>query len=74
MKDGEKIDSCLGQTLSVVNKMKTNGESLDLSTMVSKILISLIPNFNYVVCSIEESNDLSTLGLNELHGSLIVDE
>lgn len=51
MKDGEKIDTYLGRTLSVVNKMKANGEIVDSSTVVSKILISLTPNFNYVVCT-----------------------
>ena len=74
MKDGEKIDSYLGRTLTVVNKMKVNGETVDSSTVVSKILRSLTPNFNYVVCSIEEANDLSTLSLDELHGSLLVHE
>jgi len=70
MKDGEKVDSYLG----VVNKMKSNGEVMDSSIVVSKILRSLTTNFNYVVCSIEESNDLNTLSLDELHGSLLVHE
>lgn len=74
MKDGEKIDTYLGRTLSVVNKMKANGEIVDSSTVVSKILRSLTQNFNYVVCFIEEANDLSTLSLDELHGSLLVHE
>ena len=42
--------------------------------MVSKALRSLTYKFSYVVCSIEESNDLSTLSLHELHGSLLVSE
>jgi len=74
MKEGEKIDTFLGRTLTVVNKMKTNGEVMEQSTIVSKILRSLTPKFNYVVCSIEESNDLSTLSIDELHGSLLVHE
>ncbi|KAG7584140.1 Zinc finger CCHC-type superfamily [Arabidopsis suecica] len=74
MKEGEKIDTFLGRTLSVVNKMKINGENVEQSTIVSKILRSLTRKFNYVVCSIEESNDLSTLTIDELHGSLLVHE
>lgn len=74
MKEGEKVDTFLGRTLSVVNKMKTNGENMEQSTIVSKILRSLTTKFNYVVCSIEESNDLSTLSVDELHGSLLVHE
>ena len=54
--------------------MKPNGEVMDSSTMVSKILRSLTPKFNYVVCSTEESNDLSKLSVDELHGSLLVHE
>nr|KYP40104.1 hypothetical protein KK1_038559 [Cajanus cajan] len=74
MKDAETIDQYLERTLSTVNKMKSNGEVMDSSTVVSKILRSLTPKFNYVVCSIEESNDLSKLSLDELHGSLLVHE
>ncbi|XP_020225348.1 uncharacterized protein LOC109807241 [Cajanus cajan] len=74
MKEGEKVDAYLGRTLSIVNKMKSNGEKVDSSTVVSKILRSLTSKFNYVVCSIEESNDLSTLSIDELHGSLLVHE
>ncbi|XP_050890399.1 uncharacterized protein LOC127095805 [Lathyrus oleraceus] len=72
MKEGEKIDIFLGRTLTVVNKMKMNGESMEQSTIVSKILRSLTSRFNYVVCSIEESNDLSMMSIDELHGSLLV--
>jgi len=56
----------------MVSKMKMNGESMEQSTIVSKILRSLTSKFNYVVCSIEESNDLSTMSIDELHGSLLV--
>jgi len=38
MKDGEKVDTYLGRTLSIVNKMKSNSEKVDASTIVSKIL------------------------------------
>lgn len=74
MMEGEKVDNFLGITLAVVNKMKTNGEIMEQSTIVSKILRSLTAKFNYVVCSIEESNDLSTLSIDELHLSLLVHE
>ncbi|XP_058775996.1 uncharacterized protein LOC131650302 [Vicia villosa] len=74
MKGGEKVDNFLGRTLVVVNKMKSNGETMEQSTVVSKILRSLLNKYNYVVCSIEESNDLITLSIDELHGSLLVHE
>ncbi|XP_014511732.1 uncharacterized protein LOC106770435 [Vigna radiata var. radiata] len=74
MKEGEKVGTYLGRTLSIVNKMKSNGEVINTSIVVSKILRSLTLKFNYVVCSIEESNDLNILSLDELHGSLLVHE
>nr|KYP72898.1 Retrovirus-related Pol polyprotein from transposon TNT 1-94 [Cajanus cajan] len=74
MKEGEKVDSFLGRTLMVVNKMKSNCETMEQSTLVSKILRSLTTKFNYVVCAIKESNDLSALSIDELHGSLLVHE
>ncbi|BAT81343.1 hypothetical protein VIGAN_03103900 [Vigna angularis var. angularis] len=74
MKEGEKVDIFLGRALSMVNKMKSNGENMEQSMVVSKILRSLTSKYNYIVCSIEESNDLSSLTLDELHGSLLVHE
>ncbi|KAL4579260.1 hypothetical protein LXL04_015398 [Taraxacum kok-saghyz] len=74
MKEGEHVDSFLGRTLAIVNKMKSNGEKMDQSTVVNKVLRSLTTKFNYVVCSIEESNDLGTLSIHKLHGSLLVHE
>jgi len=71
-KDAETIYQYLGHNLNTVSKMKLNGEVMDSSTVVSKILRSLTPKFNYVICSIEESNDLSRLSIDELHGSLLV--
>nr|GEW75859.1 hypothetical protein [Tanacetum cinerariifolium] len=74
MKEGEKVDSYMSRTLVVVNKMKISGEQMEASAVVGKILRSMTPWFNYVVCSIEESHDLNTLSINELHGSLLVHE
>jgi hypothetical protein len=42
--------------------------------VVKKILRSMPPRFNYVVCSIEESNDVTSLSIDELQSSLIVHE
>lgn len=74
MKEGEKVDSFLGQTLIVVTITKSNGETMVESIVVSKILCSLIGKFNFVVCAIEESNGISVLTIDELHGSLLVHE
>jgi len=68
MKDGEKVDSFLGK--NVVNKMRSNGEIMEQSIVVNKILCPLALKFNYVVCAIEESNDINILFIDELYGSL----
>ena len=39
-----------------------------------KILRSMPEKFNYVVCSIEEYNDVTTLSTNELQSCLLVHE
>ncbi|GJW58006.1 reverse transcriptase domain-containing protein [Tanacetum coccineum] len=61
MGEGEKINNFLGRTLSVVNKMKSNGEEMQQSTIVSKILRSLTPKFNYVMCFLEKQALKTTL-------------
>jgi len=54
--------------------MKACGESILENVITAKILRSMIPKFNYVVCSIEESNNLDTMIINELQSSLLVHE
>jgi hypothetical protein len=60
--------------MSVVNKMRGFGEQMVDTTVVEKILRSLIEKFNYIVCSIEESKDIDTLSIDELQSSLMVHE
>ena len=52
--------------------MKANDENKGDVAVVEKILRSIIPKFNYVVCSIKESNNIDTLTINELQRSLLV--
>jgi hypothetical protein len=54
--------------------MSVQGETLQQVAVVEKILRSMPAKFNYVVCSIEESNDVTTLSIDELQSSLIVHE
>lgn len=74
MKEGETIDDYFARTLSIANKMTAHGEKMDQTLVVEKILRSLTSKFNYVVCSIEESNDVTTLSIDELQSSLLVQE
>lgn len=74
MKEGEKVDDYFARTLTIANKMKAHGEIMEQNVIVEKILRSMTPRFNYVVCSIEESNDLTTMSIDELQSSLLVHE
>ena len=59
MKERETVDEYFARTLIFANKMKVNGERMAYTTIVEKIMRSMTSKFNYVMCSIEESNDLS---------------
>ncbi|CAJ2671832.1 unnamed protein product [Trifolium pratense] len=74
MKDNESINDYFARTLSIVNKMTAQGHKMDTTDVVEKILCSLTSRFNYVVCSIEQSNDVTSLSIDELQSSLIVQE
>ena len=74
MKGGETVDQYFGWTLTVVNKMKARGEDMKSIVIIKNILRSTTSKFNYVVCSIEESNDLTTTSVDELQSSLLVHE
>ncbi|MCI87805.1 retrovirus-related Pol polyprotein from transposon TNT 1-94, partial [Trifolium medium] len=54
--------------------MTAQGERLEQRTIVEKILRSMTPKFNYVVCSIEQSIDVTTLSIEELQSSFLVHE
>jgi hypothetical protein len=74
MGESEFVDDYFARTLAIANKMKSFGENIEQVTIVEKILRSMSARFNYVVCSIEESNDVTSLSIDELQSSLIVQE
>jgi len=70
MKEIEGVPEYITQVETVANQLARNGETLPASRVVEKILRSLTDDFENVVCTIEESKDLSTLTVEELVGSL----
>jgi transposase InsO family protein len=75
MKAGESVTAYFARTMTVVNKMRTNGaKNLTDLTIIEKILRSMTSKFDYVVCSIEESKDLDVISIDELQSSLVVHE
>ncbi|XP_042974836.1 uncharacterized protein LOC122306472 [Carya illinoinensis] len=57
--------------MEISNKMQFHGEKMEDVTIVEKILRSLTPTFDYIVCSIEESKDIDAFSLDELQNSLL---
>ncbi|KAK4484803.1 hypothetical protein RD792_007398 [Penstemon davidsonii] len=74
MKSGEPVAEYFSRTMAIVNKMRIHGDKMEDVTIVEKILRSMTPKFNFVVCSIEESKDIDALSIDELQGSLLVHE
>ncbi|KAL4291178.1 hypothetical protein GQ457_14G012020 [Hibiscus cannabinus] len=60
--------------MTIVNKMRTHGEKLGDVAVIEKILRSLLPKYNFIVCSIEESKDLYAFSIDELENSLMIHE
>ncbi|GAU14528.1 hypothetical protein TSUD_250700 [Trifolium subterraneum] len=74
MGDSKTVDEYFARTMAIANKMTACGERMTQVTIVEKILRSLPAKFNFVVCSIEQLNDVTTLSIDELQSSLIVQE
>ncbi|GAU30667.1 hypothetical protein TSUD_31390 [Trifolium subterraneum] len=74
MKDNESVNDYFGRTLAIANHMSAQGERLEQVTVVEKILRSMPSKYNYVVCSIEQSSNVTTLSIDELQSNLIVQE
>jgi hypothetical protein len=53
-------------TLIITNKMKAHREKMGQVVIIKKILRSMTLRFDYVVCLVEESNDLDVLTIDEL--------
>lgn len=74
MKTGERVGGYFARVLETVNDMRNCGEIIEEVKIVEKILRSLTENFNFVVCSIEESKDIDSLTVDHLQASLQIHE
>jgi hypothetical protein len=70
MNEDETISRYFLRVEELVNAMKGLGETFDDSLLVQKILRSLPDKFNPKVSAIEELNDLKTLSIDQLLGTL----
>nr|XP_027191521.1 uncharacterized protein LOC113787151 [Cicer arietinum] len=70
MKENETITEYFSKVLLVATEMRNMGEDMQDNKIVDKILRTLSEKFTYVVCSIEESKDISSLSVDSLQSSL----
>jgi hypothetical protein len=70
----ESVTDYFSRTMAIVKKMRIHGDKAEDVSIVEKILRSLTPKFNFVVCSIEEANDVGELSIDELQSSFLVHE
>ncbi|CAL9019603.1 unnamed protein product [Prunus brigantina] len=68
-----------GTTKNICESMKKkyqgiHGDKLDDVAITETILRSIAPKFDYVMCSIEESNNIDEMSIDELQSSLLVHE
>jgi hypothetical protein len=70
MNEDETISKYFLRVEELVNSMKGLGERFDDSLLIQKILRSLPDKFNPKVSAIEELNDLKTLSIDQLLGTL----
>jgi hypothetical protein len=66
MREGEKVNEYSAWTLIITNKMKAHREKMGQVVIIKKILRSMTLRFDYIECSVEESNDLDVLTIDEL--------
>ncbi|XP_057535290.1 uncharacterized protein LOC130813472 [Amaranthus tricolor] len=75
MTDNESIQSYIDRVSSIVNQIRSNGDTIEDVKRIRKILRTLTKKFDHIVAAIEESNkDLRLLNMTELMGSLLAHE
>ena len=70
MKEGESLEDYLTRLTDIVNQMKAYGETLSDKRVVQKILISLSEKFDSIVSVIDMTQNIETLGVQKVIGSL----
>lgn len=70
MEESENVQQYITRVVSIVNQIKGLGYTLSDEEVVSKVLRSLTPKYDFVVTVIEEARDIEKLTLDELSGSL----
>ncbi|XP_039120656.1 uncharacterized protein LOC120257115 [Dioscorea cayenensis subsp. rotundata] len=70
MGDDEGVQAYISRVITITNQMKALGHKLKESEVVSKVLRSLAPKFDWVAIAIEQSKEIAKLSLDDLCGTL----
>ncbi|KAH1232103.1 Retrovirus-related Pol polyprotein from transposon TNT 1-94 [Glycine max] len=70
MTDKESVQEYLSRVSTVVQQMRSYGETMTNEHVVGKVLRSLTNKYDHVVAAIEESKDMADYTFDELMGSL----
>ncbi|XP_039134292.1 uncharacterized protein LOC120271680 [Dioscorea cayenensis subsp. rotundata] len=74
MEDSESIQAYVSRVVAAVSQIRALGHKLGEPEVVSKVLRSLAPKFDFVVVAIKESKEISKLSLDDLTGTLLAHE
>ncbi|XP_042396441.1 uncharacterized protein LOC121986542 [Zingiber officinale] len=70
MKESKSVLDYFTRVLVIVNQLRRNGDDIEDSRVLEKILRSLEPKYAYVVVVIKESKDVKEMKVQELLSSL----
>lgn len=70
MTDSETISAYFDRVQNIVNQMRISSKKLEEQRVVEKIMRSLTGRFDYIIVAIEEGQDISTMSIKRLMGSL----
>ena len=68
MKASKSISDYFTWVLTVSNQLKRNGEKLENTRIIEKILRSLDPKFELIIVMIEETKNLVDMTIKQLQG------
>ncbi|KAA8524912.1 hypothetical protein F0562_011450 [Nyssa sinensis] len=57
--------------MGIANNMRIHGEKIVDSAIVENIFRLMAPKFDFIVCSIEDANDIDEMSIDELQSALL---
>ncbi|GAA0154757.1 hypothetical protein LIER_37960 [Lithospermum erythrorhizon] len=72
IKKSETIEDYFNRVTTDSNMLRSNGEQIPEVKIVEKVLRTLNDKFTYIVVSIEQSNDIETITVDELQSTLVM--